>query len=65
MVGTCFDASSTHGIFGKNTKNSIFDGISKCFKLIVFGQTLVQFVALVVTDGIPKFWLKALKSHSF
>jgi hypothetical protein len=45
MVGTCFDASSTHGIkkIIKNYKKnqiSIFGGISKFLKLIIFGQIL-------------------------
>jgi hypothetical protein len=35
----CFGALSTHGsFFLKNTKISIFGGLSKFFELIVFGQ---------------------------
>jgi hypothetical protein len=53
----------------KNTKISIFDGISKFLKLIVFRQILADFgsfgwiwaafVALAVVDIIPKLWLKS------
>ena len=48
----------------ENTKISIFGGISKFLKLIVFGQLLanfdsfgriwVDFVALAVADSMPK-----------
>jgi hypothetical protein len=53
----------------KNTKISIFGGISKFLKLIVFEQILAgfgsfrlfwtDFVALAVADNMPKFWLKS------
>jgi hypothetical protein len=40
MVCICFGAPSTHGslFFLKNTKISIFGGISKFLELIVFGR---------------------------
>ena len=42
MVSTCFSASSTYKIyyFYKNIKTSIFGGVSKFLKLIVFEQIL-------------------------
>jgi hypothetical protein len=45
MVRTCFGASSTYKIlfFWKKIKISIFGGISKFLKLIVFGQILTKF----------------------
>jgi hypothetical protein len=53
----------------KNTKISIFGGISKFFKLIVFGQILadfgssgqiwVDYVALIVADNMPQLGLKS------
>jgi hypothetical protein len=44
MVITCFGTSSTYRIlFLKNIKISIFGGISKFLKLIVFGQILIKF----------------------
>jgi hypothetical protein len=46
IVSTCFGASSTYMIlflFLKKIKISIFGGISKFLKLIVFGQILTRF----------------------
>jgi hypothetical protein len=38
-IGTCFDASSIHGIFkiNKKPKSQFFGGMSKFLTLIVFG----------------------------
>jgi hypothetical protein len=55
-------------LFLRNTKISIFGGISKlCFwaNLGSFGQIWAEFAALVVADSMPKFWLKSLKLHNF
>jgi hypothetical protein len=59
----------------KNTKISIFGGISKFLKLIVFGQILanfgsfgqiwVDFASLAMADSMPKLRLKSLKPHNF
>jgi hypothetical protein len=59
----------------KNTKISIFGGISKFSKLIVFwqiladfgslgslGQIWADFVALAMVDSMPKLGLKSLKT---
>jgi hypothetical protein len=53
----------------KNTKISIFGGISKFLKLIVFGQILADFcnfvqiwadlAALTVADSMPQLGLKS------
>jgi hypothetical protein len=58
----------------KNTKISIFGGISKLLKLIVFGQISVDFnkfgqfwanfAALAVADSMPELRLKSLKPHN-
>jgi hypothetical protein len=55
--------------FLRNTKISIFGGISKFLKLIVFGQILANFgnfgqfwadsVALTVADIMPQLGLKS------
>jgi hypothetical protein len=47
-IGTCSSASSTQGFYKKKKRKkeiSNFGGISKFFKLIVFGQFWVDFVA--------------------
>jgi hypothetical protein len=59
----------------KNTKVSIFGGISKFLKQIVFGQILANFGSfgqiwadstfLIVADGMPQLGLKILKPHDF
>jgi hypothetical protein len=50
-VCTCFGAPSTDGsVFLKNTKISIFGGISKFLELIVFGQILA------ILGSFRKFW---------
>jgi hypothetical protein len=59
----------------KNTKISIFGGISKFLKLIVFGQILVVLgsigqiwahsATLIVVDSMPQLGLKSLKPHNF
>ena len=51
-VRTCFGASSTYRIFFflKKVKISIFGGISKFLKLIVFGQNLTKF------GNFGQFW---------
>jgi hypothetical protein len=59
----------------KNTKISIFGGILKFLKLIVFGQISANFgsfwqfwadfAALAVADSMPKLQLKSLKPHNF
>jgi hypothetical protein len=63
-VKTCSSASSTHTnfyfLFKKNTKISIFGGISKfCFwaDFSKFWQFWAEFTALVVADNMPKVWL--------
>jgi hypothetical protein len=44
MVKTCFGTSSTYrNFFLKKIKISIFGGISKFLRLIVFGQILTNF----------------------
>jgi hypothetical protein len=52
----------------KNTKISIFGGISK-FRLWAdfgnFGQFWAEFAALAVADSMPKLGLKSLKPHNF
>jgi hypothetical protein len=59
----------------KKTKISIFGGISKFLKLIIFGQIsanfgsfgqiYADFAALAVADSMPKLQLKSLKPHNF
>jgi hypothetical protein len=55
-------------LFLKNTKISIFGGISK-FHLWAnfgkFGQFWADFAALTVADSMPQFGLKSLKPHNF
>jgi hypothetical protein len=76
-VKTCPSASSTHRNFNfwKTLKISIFGGILKFLKLIVFGQILANFgslgqfwadcSALAVADSMSKLRLKSLKPHNF
>jgi hypothetical protein len=59
-MSTCFSASSTYKIFlfKKKFKISIFGGVSKFFKLIVFGRILEKFgnfgqIQLQVSDSYP------------
>jgi hypothetical protein len=51
----------------KNTKISIFGGVSK-FRLWAdfgsFGQFWAKFAALTVAGSLPKVWLKSLKPHN-
>jgi hypothetical protein len=59
----------------KNTKISIFGGISKFLKLIVFGQILADLgsfgqiwadsPALIVADSMLQLGLKSEKPHNF
>jgi hypothetical protein len=59
----------------KSVKISIFGGISKFLKLIVFGkisanignfgQFWANFAALAVANIMPKLWMKYLKPHNF
>jgi hypothetical protein len=54
-VRTCFGASCTYKIFfGKKIKISIFGGISKFLKLIVFGQISTKF------DKFGLFWANSM-----
>jgi hypothetical protein len=59
-------------LFLRNTKISIFGGISKFLKLIVFGQfwqfgqifgsfgqIWANFATLAVADSMPELWLKS------
>jgi hypothetical protein len=56
-------------LFLKNTNISIFGGISKFLKLIIFGQILANFgsfgqiwanfIALTVADNMPQLGLKS------
>ena len=73
---TCFGMSSTYKIFiFKKIKISIFGGISKFLKLIVFGQILTKFacfglfwansVAMAVADNMPSFERKERKCHNY
>jgi hypothetical protein len=51
----------------KNTKISIFGGISKfCLKsdLGSFGQFWAEIAALTVAESLPEVWLKSLKPHN-
>jgi hypothetical protein len=66
MVGTLFGASSIHYfiLFWKNTKISIFGGISKFLKLIVFVQILANFDALSMAESIFELQLNSLKSNN-
>ena len=62
-------------LFSKNTKISIFGGILKFLKLIVFGQIFANFgsflqfwadpAAFTVADSMPQLGLKSLKPHDF
>jgi hypothetical protein len=58
-------------LFMKNTKISIFGGVSKfCLwinfsKFWLFWQLWADFATLVVADSMPEVWLKSLKSHNF
>jgi hypothetical protein len=75
MVRTCFSASSTYKIFffEKKVKISIFGGISKFFKLIVFGHILPNFgsfgllwadsATMAVVDSMPSFERKKKEKH--
>jgi hypothetical protein len=52
--------------FLKNTKISVFGGISKFLELIVFGQILAvfgefwaDFAILAMADSMLKLWLKS------
>jgi hypothetical protein len=51
----------------KNTKISIFGGISK-FRLWAdfgsFGQFWAEFAPLTMAESLPKVWLKSLKPHN-
>jgi hypothetical protein len=63
MLKTCSSASSTPtNLFLKNTKISIFGGISK-FHLWAdfgkFGQFWADFAALTVADSMPQLRLKS------
>jgi hypothetical protein len=55
----------------KNTKFSIFGGISKfCLWADLanfgsFGQFWADFAALAVADSMPEVWLNSLKPHNF
>jgi hypothetical protein len=55
-------------LFLKNTKFSIFGGISKfCLwaDFRKFWQFWADFAALVVVDSMLEVWLKSLKPHKF
>jgi hypothetical protein len=54
--------------FGKETKISIFGGISEFLELIVFGQilaVLADFAALAMADSMPEPHLKSYKLDNF
>jgi hypothetical protein len=55
-------------LFLKNTKISIFGGISKFHLWANFGkfwQFWANFAALTVADSMPQLRLKSLKPHNF
>jgi hypothetical protein len=50
----------------KNTKISIFGGISKFREADFgnFGQFWAEIAAFTVAESLPKVWLKSLKPHN-
>jgi hypothetical protein len=51
-------------LFLKNTKISIFGGISKFRLWADFGQFWAEIAALTVAESLPEVWLKSLKPHN-
>jgi hypothetical protein len=69
MVETCSSASSTRrSFFLKNTKISIFGGISKFHLWVEFGkfwQFWADFPAYIVAESMLELGLKSSKPHNF